>query len=189
MCVCVSFELSGLIACYKNWQIRCTANCLAVKINASFSVKQEEKEKIDDLWDIQSFWTFTVSSHLDKDQCNWEKCVFVCVCVCICVWSAEGKGEGVQPSVHVPPAVCCREGFQCQHAGHSALPGISDSSLGLNTTKILFLNVAKIPNMASFYWLVCCVLPVICEGLHDLHHQAVAGFRLHAWLGFPLCSK
>lgn len=38
--------------------------------------------------------------------------------------------------------------------------------------------------------LFCCVLlPVICEGLHDLHHQAAAGFRLHAWLGFPLRSK
>lgn len=41
-----------------------------------------------------------------------------------------------------------------------------------------------------FCWLVCCVLlPVICEGLHDLHHQAAAGFRLHAWLRFPLCCK
>ena len=51
-------------------------------------------------------------------------CVRVLVCVCLCVYvPAEGERKGIQPGVHVPAALRSREGFQRQHAGHSALPG------------------------------------------------------------------
>lgn len=100
--------------------------------------------------------------------------------LCLCAWSAEGKGEGVQPGVHVPSTLRCREGVQCKHAGHSTLPGIS-------ATKSNLRNLLK---EKQKYWTLCFVsLPVICEGLHDLHHQTAAGVRLHAWLRFPLCCK
>lgn len=50
---------------------------------------------------------------------------------CLCAWSAEGKGEGIQPGVHVPSTLRCREGVQCKHAGHSTLPGISATKSNL----------------------------------------------------------
>lgn len=48
--------------------------------------------------------------------------------LCLCFGLAEGKREGVQPGVHVPPALLCREGVQRQHAGHSPLPGTSQTN-------------------------------------------------------------
>lgn len=53
------------------------------------------------------------------------------------------------------------------------------------TTKILFIC-----GKYNHFTLYCCVpVLVLCEGLHDLHHQAAAGVGLHAWLGFPVCCK
>ena len=36
---------------------------------------------------------------------------------------AEGEGEGLKSGLHVQTALRCRQGFQCQHVGHPAVPG------------------------------------------------------------------
>lgn len=98
----------------------------------------------------------------------------------VCAYFAEGEGERFQPCVHVSPALRCREGVQRQHAGHSSLPGMSDTRSYHNN---------RVPQCCKMPKCELSLLPVICEGLHDLHHQAAAGFRLHAWLRVPLCCK
>lgn len=54
----------------------------------------------------------------------------------ICLWVltsplpfAERARERLQPGLHVPPALCGREGLQHQHVGHAALPGESPTEL------------------------------------------------------------
>lgn len=60
---------------------------------------------------------------------SWRACATCCKNVFVCVWSAEGKGKRIQPGVYVSPALCSRESVQCQHAGHSPLPGTNTVSL------------------------------------------------------------